>query len=95
MLLGWRVSVNEFSLNLFYRNRLVRTFLGASNINARTGRSTRQPDPFTGFTLDDDHYLGSLRQGKFNGPYPMWCAALNLTGGEDLAWQKRKASSNT
>jgi len=93
VLLGWRVSVNEFSLNLFYRNRLVRTFLGASNINARTGRSMRRPDPFTGFTLDDDHYLGSLRQGKFDGPYPMWCAALNLTGGEDLAWQKRKASS--
>ena len=92
-LLGLRVSVNEFSLHLFYRNRLVRTFLGASNINARTNISTRRPDPFTGFTLDDDHYLGSLRQGKFDGPYPMWCTALNLTGGEDLAWQKRKASS--
>jgi len=92
-LLGWRISVNEFSLHLFYRNRLVRTFLGASNINARTAVSTRMPDPFTGFTLDDDHYLGSLRQGKFNGPYPLWCTALNLTSGEDLAWQQRKASS--
>jgi hypothetical protein len=92
-LLGQRLSVNEFSLHLFYRNRLVRAFLGASNINPRTGMSSRQPDPFTGFTLDDDHYLGSLRQGKFNGPYPMWCASLNLTRGEDLAWQERKASS--
>ncbi len=92
-LLGQRLSVNEFSLHLFYRNRLIRAFLGASNIDPRTGLSRRLPDPFTGFSLDDDHYLGSLRQGKFNGPYPMWCASLNLTRGEDLAWQERKASS--
>lgn len=29
----------------------------------------------------------------FNGPFPLWSTALNLTAGEDLAWQKRKASS--
>ncbi len=92
-LLGWRVTVNEFSLHLFYRNRLVRTFLGASNMDARRGISNRRPDPFTGFALDDDHYLGSLRQGRYDGPYPMWCTALNLTAGEDLAWQTRKAAS--
>jgi hypothetical protein len=93
LFLGWRVTVNEFSLHLFYRNRLVRTFLGASNMDARRGIAKRRPDPFTGFSLDDDLYLGSLRQGKYDGPYPMWCAALNLTAGEDLAWQKRKAAS--
>jgi hypothetical protein len=97
-LLAKRLSVNEFSLHLFYRNRLVRTFLGASNVDG-DGVPQRRPDPFTGFALDDDHYLGSLRdfaaggEGVFNGPYPLWCTALNLTAGEDLAWQKRKASS--
>jgi len=92
-LLSWRITVNEFSLHLFYRNRLVRTFLGASNMDARRSISNRRPDPFTGFALDDDHYLGSLRQGRYDGPYPMWCTALNLTAGEDLAWQTRKAAS--
>jgi hypothetical protein len=29
-LFGWAVNVNEFSLNAFYRNRLVRCYLGAS-----------------------------------------------------------------
>jgi hypothetical protein len=92
-LLASRIKANEFSLHLFYRNRLVRTFLGASNISPKKQTSNRKPDPFTGFALDDDHYLGSLRQGKFDGPYPIWCAALNLTTEEDLAWQKRKAAS--
>lgn len=87
-ILSRRVSVNEFSLHLFYRNRLVRTFLGASNPH-RKAKANR----FTGFALDDDLFLGSLQQGKFNGPYPIWGTALNLTAGEDLAWQERKASS--
>lgn len=99
-LLAQRVSVNEFSLHLFYRNRLVRTFLGASNVFTDSTlpnykQSARTPDPFTGFNLDDDIFLGHLRAGesKFDGPYPIWCTALNLTSGEDLAWQKRKAAS--
>src|SRR5205085_1997163 len=29
-LLGFRIDINEFSLNAFYRNRLVRCFLGAA-----------------------------------------------------------------
>lgn len=92
--LGWRVSVNEFSLHLFYRNRLVRTFLGASNVG-EDGHSKRRPDPFTGFAFDDDYYLGGLQgaESKFDGPYPLWCTSLNLTRGEDLAWQERKAAS--
>jgi hypothetical protein len=100
LLLGRRLDVNEFSMHLFYRNRLVRAFLGASN-------PTRKPSPFTGFGLDDDVPLQDLcRHSKrfsknhapewdkpYNGPYPLWGTALNLTSGEKLAWQKRKASS--
>jgi hypothetical protein len=50
---GWRVDINEFSLHPFYRNRLARCYLGASN-----GR--RVPDPFTGF---DDHEEASSSSG--------------------------------
>ena len=37
-----RVDINEFSIHHLYRNRLIRCYLGASNV-------TRMPHPFTGF----------------------------------------------
>ena len=42
-LLGWRIDVNEFSMHHFYKNRLVRCYLGASRIKER------KVNPFTGF----------------------------------------------
>lgn len=45
LLFGWRVDVNEFSMHPFYRDRLARCYIGASN-------GCRVPDPFIGF---DDH----------------------------------------
>jgi hypothetical protein len=104
VLFAWRVDVNEFSFHAFYRNRLARCYLGASNLN-------RQPNPFTGFDEDDTNIAvgdllpadegnpgdsgkkeGDIKKG-YNGPFPIFCAALNLTFGEDLAWQERKAAS--
>lgn len=93
-----RVDVNEFSLHHFYKNRLVRCYLGASRARRR------QPNPFTGFDGDDDVKLASLRlrnpKGsgaravyRYIGPYPIVNTALNVTGGEKLAWQERKAES--
>ena len=35
LLLAWRVDINEFSLNEFYRNRLVRCYLGATRRSER------------------------------------------------------------
>jgi hypothetical protein len=123
ILLG-RLDVNEFSMHLFYRNRLVRAFLGASNVKGKqaSGMTSkenlyagRRPSPFTGFALDDDVPLQELCswwkrdrscyeeqefdpaaseswQG-YDGPYPIWGTALNLTAGKYLAWQKRQAAS--
>jgi hypothetical protein len=110
-----RLDVNEFSMHLFYRNRLVRAFLGASNAKGKENPKGRRPSPFTGFALDDDVPLQELcswwkREWQchdvekptsaavpnpdcYDGPYPIWGTALNLTAGEDLAWQKRKAAS--
>ena len=48
-LLTWRVDVNEFSMHHFYKNRLVRAYLGASR-----RRTDRRPNAFTGFDLADD-----------------------------------------
>jgi hypothetical protein len=85
---AWRVDINEFSMHSFYRNRLTRCYLGASN-------SSRRPNPFTGFDEKDADVAMSelLPQKGYYGPYPLFCTALNLTRGQDLAWQERKAAS--
>ncbi len=68
-LLSWRVDINEFSMQLFYRNRLVRCYLGASHqaggqpaVSQGGGAAEvdRNPNPFTGFDPADDLWLTSL-----------------------------------
>ncbi|HXJ88212.1 MAG TPA: hypothetical protein VMS18_15435 [Candidatus Binatia bacterium] len=88
VLFAWRVDINEFSMHAFYRNRLTRCYLGASN-------AARKPNPFTGFDADDAKIAMSelLPHKGYYGPYPIFCTALNLTRGQDLAWQERKAAS--
>jgi Patatin-like phospholipase len=87
IVMAWRVDVNQFSMHLFYRNRLVRCYLGASN-------GKRYPNQFTGFDLADDMPLKDLRNNNgYDGPYPIINSSLNLVKGKDLAWQERKAES--
>lgn len=85
---AWRVDINEFSMHAYYRNRLTRCYLGASN-------RSRRPNPFTGFDEKDANIAMSklLPNQGYYGPYPIFCTALNLTRAEDLAWQERKAAS--
>jgi hypothetical protein len=86
-LLSWRVDINEFSMNLLYRNRLVRCYLGASHEH-------RRPNAFTGFDPADDLFLKDLVADRcYSGPYPILNGALNLVGGKEMAWQERKAES--
>jgi hypothetical protein len=91
VLFSWRVNINEFSIHHFYKNRLVRCYLGASH-----GRN-RKPDWFTGFDPKDDLPLSAFDSKElhppYTGPYPIINCALNLVGGRDLAWQERKATS--
>lgn len=92
LLLGWTLDVNEFSMHLFYRNRLVRAYLGASH-------KSRRPNLFTGFDMADDLPLADVldrdnsHERGFDGPYPIINTALNLVAGKELAWQERKATS--
>lgn len=83
LLLGWRVDINKFSLYMLYRNRLVRAYFGASSAH-------RKPHPFTGFDPEDDPQLAEMENQR---PYHIVNTALNLVGGEELAWQTRKAAS--
>jgi len=92
LVLSWRVDINEFSMHLFYRNRLIRAYLGASN-------RKRNAQPFTGFDPTDDLAVSALAPDaelhgrRYDGPYPIFNIALNLVSGEELAWQERKAAS--
>ena len=106
--LSWRFDVNEFSIHNFYRNRLVRCYLGATDLD-------RHPHPFTGFD-PKEHYLRTSdllvepkRDPKnakrppdvetintkhgYDGPYHLLNTTLNLASGENLAWQQRMARS--
>lgn len=85
--MGRIVNVNRFSLHGFYRNRLVRAYLGASH-------GERAPDPFTGFDPKDNLRLHELQQAS--GPQrllPIINMTLNLVRDSRLAWQQRQAES--
>jgi len=102
LLLAWRVDINQFSMHNFYKNRLVRCYLGASR-----ARRHRAANAFTGFDLEDDIRLVRFQhadrsqpgdmaldcQPGYAGPFPILNTALNVTQGQDLGLQERKAES--
>ena len=91
------IDTNKFSLHAMYRARLIRAYLGASRPSGE-----RDPNRFTGFDDKDNLHMRTLwpEPGTRNfacgrPPYHVVNAALNLVGGERLAWQERKAESFT
>lgn len=90
LVLAWRVDINEFSMHHFYKNRLVRCYLGASHTD-------RKPDIFTGFDPNDDLPIAALKpslpERPYQGPYHIINATLNISAGGQLAWQERQAAS--
>jgi hypothetical protein len=87
-LFSWCFEINIFGLNQFYRNRLVRCYLGAT----RWVPGVRRPVPFTKFDPHDDLKLSDLG-GGFRGPFPIFNCALNLGGSRDLALHTRHSAS--
>ena len=89
--LSWRIDINQFSMHYFYRNRLIRAYMGASNWK-------RHPQAFTGFDPDDDFPMTDLlpsSPAEYDGPFHIVNVNLNLVKGEELAWQQRKGASWT
>jgi hypothetical protein len=97
-LLGYRLDINIFSLNVFYRDRLTRCYLGAS-------RKQRNPGNFTGFDPKDDVPLADLSvkpmcpsdiyPRPYAGPFPIVNCALNLGGSSDLSLHTRQSANFT
>ena len=89
-ILPLRLNINEFSMHHFYKNRLVRCYLGASHEN-------RKPNRLTGFDPHDDFPIATLLPSdpllSYRGPYPIVNCALNLNTGSELAKQERRGAS--
>ncbi|MFN0169067.1 MAG: patatin-like phospholipase family protein [Bryobacteraceae bacterium] len=97
-LFSWRFNLNIFGLNQFYRNRLVRCYLGAT----RWAAGARKPNGFTGFDDDDDINMADLQHAAtidpvnpqhFRGPFHIVNCALNLGGSPDLRVHTRQSAS--
>jgi hypothetical protein len=82
--MGWCINSNRFSYHYYWRNRIIRAYLGASHTD-------RKPNIFTGFDKHDNIPMHELRQK----PLHIINIALNLVGGDNLAWQERMAESFT
>jgi hypothetical protein len=85
LLMSFFIPANRFSLHGMYRQRLVRTFLGAS-------RADRAPNPFTGFDGHDDlrvHDLADVR------PLHVMNATLNAVSSTRVGRHETQAQSFT
>lgn len=87
--LGWMVDPNAVSMHQFYKGRLVRAYIGASNVRRLIERKKEITETVAG----DDTPLKSLRNCERGGPYHLINTTLNLVAGRDLATAQRSASS--
>src|SRR5205085_10134947 len=121
---GLCINTNRFSLHYYWRNRIMRAYLGASHEDDSDPAHDRHPNEFTGFDPEDDIEMArlkpSLRPDADEMSAPALPAktegerkqevyekirrrkllhvinvALNLVGGDKLAWQDRKSESFT
>ncbi len=103
LLMGFFININKFSLHGFYRNRLIKGYLGASRNQVPEDR--RAPNPLTGFDPFDNVHMATLANYNFDSqlyeakpiqrPFHVLNIALNLVRSDKLAWQQRKAQSFT
>ena len=56
LFMSYFVNINKFSLHAMYRYRIIRAYLGASNLN-------RKPNLFTGFDKNDNIHMHELWPG--------------------------------
>jgi hypothetical protein len=84
---GWSTNPNNLSLHAFYRARLVRAYLGASNLDRRSTKALID-DSVPG----DDLRLHELQNTRRGTPYHLVNATLNLSGDSELGSVQRRAA---
>ena len=85
--LGWMADPNALSLHTFYKSRLVRAYLGASNPLRKI-----QKKEITDTADGDDLELKQVATCARGGPYHLVNTTLNLVAGGDLATAQRSAA---
>lgn len=86
--MGWTADPNSLSMHEFYKARLVRAYLGASNPR-RELRHGEITDAIEG----DDLRMADLQNCQRGGPYHLINTTLNLVGGRDLATAQRSSAN--
>jgi predicted acylesterase/phospholipase RssA len=84
--IGWLVDPNLLSMHGFYKARLTRAYLGASN-------TARNNDEITDSAPGDDLDLTGLWNHDAGAPYHVINTTLNLVGSADLAMSQRSAEN--
>src|SRR5437763_25889 len=89
-LFSWYFEINIFGLNQFYRNRLVRCYLGAT----RWTPGARHPNAFTGFDFRDDLNLWRFRTDSPGADVPGQKPPVPECGSYrgQLPWRRRGLS---
>ncbi|HYC62951.1 MAG TPA: patatin-like phospholipase family protein [Thermoanaerobaculia bacterium] len=83
--LGWLADPNTLTVHAFYKARLVRAYMGASNDERRTARDAEITEAVPG----DDVPLAALQNTSYGAPYHLVNTTLNLVGARDLATVQR------
>jgi patatin-like phospholipase len=93
---GRLINTNRFSLHYYWRNRIVRAYLGASNPDRdNQAIKSRVANHFTGFAVSDGIRMSKIAKGARGKLFHVINIALNLAGAEKLEWQDRKCESFT
>src|ERR1051325_4979048 len=87
--LGWLADPNTLTMHGFYKARLVRAYMGASNERRAAAKDADITDAVPG----DDMLLTQLRNTERGAPYHLINTMLNLVGGSDLSTQARASDS--
>ncbi|HKO55892.1 MAG TPA: hypothetical protein VJ276_08440, partial [Thermoanaerobaculia bacterium] len=85
--LGWMADPNALTIHGFYKSRLVRAYMGASNLARGQAHEAEITDAVPG----DDVPLRSLSNCRQGAPYHLINTTLNLVGGHDLATAQRSS----
>lgn len=83
--LGWLADPNTLTVHAFYKARLVRAYMGASNDARRAARQAEISEAVPG----DDVPLVRLKNTSQGAPYHLINTTLNLVGARDLATVQR------
>ena len=84
--LGWMTDPNLVALHTFYKSRLIRAYLGASN-------AARDRSEITETVGGDDILVSAMRNTERGAPYHLINTTLNLVGGRDLATSQRSSAT--